>query len=405
MQQARMYDDPRESRRPLVASALLFSVGPAAMMVMPMIVGVYVDGLGFTVQQAGQLASIEATGICVASLLGLVWVRSLNWRVVTLSGLGCAIVANLLAAAVDGFTPMLACRALASLGAGTAFAAANASLGEQKRPETAFGIGLAVQTLLTTLIMAMSAALIEWRGVAGIFLVLALLAFVAALPVGWLPARSRKSAPVGKVTPRQDVSHRARIIVGLVGTALFYGGALAFWVYVERMGHAAGHSNTMIGAVLAWALAAGTLGGLGPVWLSDRKGIAWPISVATLILICVMLMAAGNVTALVFTLSAVVFSVMWVFATAYQTALIATLDRYGSYTVLIPAAQGAGAMLGPATASVFVRDDSYLPVTVVAVLFFAISLILFLIAMRGTASPKSRGEETPVTDREPVHGP
>lgn len=405
MQQARMYDDPRESRRPLVAGALLFSVGPAAMMVMPMIVGVYVDELGFTVQQAGQLASVEATGICVASLLGLVWVRSLNWRTVTLSGLACAIVANLLAAAVDGFAPMLACRALASLGAGTAFAVANASLGEQKRPETAFGIGLAVQTLLTTLIMAMSVALIQWRGIAGIFLVLALLAFVVALPVGWLPARSRKSASAGYATPRHDVSHRARIITGLVATALFYAGLLGFWVYVERMGHAAGHSNAMIGTVLAWALAAGTLGGLGPVWLGDRKGIAWPISAATLILIGAVLMAAGKVTALVFTLSAVVVSVMWVFATAYQTALIATLDRYGSYTVLIPAAQGAGAMLGPATASFFVRNDAYLPVTVVAVLFFAVSLILFLVAMRGTARSNRGSEDTPVTDGESISGP
>ncbi len=147
------------------------------------------------------------------------------------------------------------------------------------------------------------------------------------------------------------------------------------------------------------------LGGLVPVWLGDRKGIAWPISAATLILIGAVLMAAGKVTALVFTLSAVVVSVMWVFATAYQTALIATLDRYGSYTVLIPAAQGAGAMLGPATASFFVRNDAYLPVTVVAVLFFATSLTLFLVAMRGTARSNPGSDDTPVTDGESVSGP
>jgi predicted MFS family arabinose efflux permease len=380
---ARMHSDKRESSRPLVAGALLFSIGPVAMLVMPMIVGAYVDELGFTSRQAGWLASIEATGICVASLLGIVWVRTLNWRVVTLAGLACAGVANLLAIAADGFTPMLACRALASLGAGTAFAAATASLGEQDKPETAFGIGLAVQTLLATVIMAMSAGIMERRGIAGIFLMLALLAFVVALPVGWLRARSGKSTLIGERTPGHGSSNRARIIVGLVATVAFYAGALGFWVYLERLGNESGHSNAMIGTILAWALAAGTLGGMAPVWLGSRKGVAVPIIVATLILIGTVLMAAGKVTAPVFALSAIVFSVLWVFATTYQTALIATLDRYGGYLVLVPAAQGAGAMIGPSTASLFVRNDDYASVSMVAAALFAVSLILFLVAMRG----------------------
>jgi len=104
-----------------------------------------------------------------------------------------------------------------------------------------------------------------------------------------------------------------------------------------------------------------------------------------------VLMAAGNVTVPMFALSAIAFSGMWVFATAYQTALIATLDQYGRYLVLVPAAQGAGAMIGPATASLFVENGEYVPATVVAVSLFAISLTLFFVAMRGIgASGKSR---------------
>lgn len=373
-----------DSVKSLVAGALLFSIGPAAMLVMPMIVGAYVDELHFTDRQAGLLASVEATGICVASVLGIIWVRMLNWRVVTLTGLGCAIVANIAAAATNGFASMLVCRALTSLGAGTAFAAATASLGEQKNPQSAFGIGLAVQTLLTTLIMAMSAKILEWHGIAGIFLTLALLALVVALPVGWLPKRTQKSIPIDDPTLHSDPFNRVRIILGLAATAMFYAGALGFWVYLERIGNAAGHSSAMIGRILAWALAAGALGGMGPVWLGDRQGFARPIIIAMLILMGAVLMAAGNVTTVVFALSAIAFSGMWVFATAYQTALVATLDRLGRYTVLIPAAQGAGAMLGPITASLFVRSGRYVGVNMVVVGFFAASLILFVAAVRGS---------------------
>jgi predicted MFS family arabinose efflux permease len=376
------HDKPKLSRS-LVAGALLFSIGPAAMLVMPMIVGAYVDELGFSNQQAGVLASFEAAGICAASLLGLIWVKRLNWRLVTLAGLSCAVVANLLSIGLDGFAPMLACRTLASLGAGTAFAAATASLGEQDKPEAAFGIGLAVQTLLLMVIMAMSARIMESHGIGGIFFLLALLAFVVALPVGWLPVRSEKSGHTNETTPHHDSSTGVQIIAGLVAIVLFYAGALGFWVFLERIGDASGHSTAMIGTVLAWALGAGALGGMGPVWLGDRKGIAWPIVASTSILIGVVLVTVGSVTAWLFALSAIVFNGMWIFATAYQTALIAKLDRHGSYTVLIPAAQGAGAMIGPAVASMFVQGDKYLPVNISTVAFFAISLFLFLVVMRG----------------------
>lgn len=381
----------RVCTRPLVAGALLFSIGPAAMLVMPMIVGVYVDELGFTSQQAGLLASVEATGICVASLLGIVWVRTQDWRVVTLSGLGCAIVGNLLAIAVDDFAPMLACRALASLGAGTAFAAATASLGEQKKPETAFGIGLAVQTLLTTIMMAMSAGIIERRALPEYSSCWRCWHSWSPCPLAGCPREA------GRSRPSANRSHLA--IPPIAPGSLSASSprccstwcAPGFWVYLERIGHAAGDRARRSAPYWRGHWLRARSAGLGPVWLSDRQGIARPIVVATLILIGTVLMAAGDVTVSVFALSAIAFSGMWVFATAYQTALIATLDRYGGYLVLVPAAQGAGAMIGPATASLFVENGAYVPANIVAVSFFAISLMLFFVAMRGIGvSGKSR---------------
>jgi predicted MFS family arabinose efflux permease len=383
-----MNQDKRKLFRSLVAGASLFAIGPAAMLAMPMIVGAYVDELGFSSQQAGILASFEAAGICAASLLGMIWVRRLNWRFVTLAGLSCAVVANLLSIGLDEFTPMLAYRTLASLGAGTAFAAAAASLGEQDKPEAAFGIGLAVQNLLLMMIMAMSARIIESQGIGGIFFLLALLAFLVALPVCWLPVRSEKSGHVNELTRHHHSVTGIQIIVGLIAIVLFYAGALGFWVFLERIGDAAGHSTAMIGTILAWAFGAGALGGMGPVWLGDRKGIAWPIVASTSILIGTVLVTVGSVTVPIFALSAILFNGMWIFATAYQTALIAKLDRHGGYTVLIPAAQGAGAMIGPVIASMTVHGDEYLPVNISTIAFFAMSLILFLVAMRGVGESR-----------------
>ena len=336
---SRTSHDQRDTRSALWAGALLFSIGPAAMMVMPMIVGVYVDELGFSGRQAGLLASVEATGMCVASLLGMVWVNAeLACR--HTAGTGCAVAANLRrpgstsshrcwpAARWPVSVPERVCRATASLAS------------ESRRRRSA---RVMVQTPLTTVMMALSAG--DHRvwpcrdlpdaGVAGL---------VVALPVG-LPARSAKSAPVGEPAPRPGSTHGAPIVAGLIGTLLFYAGVLGFWVYLERIRHAAGHSNALIGTILAGSLGARVLGGIGPVWISGRVGIARPILLTVLILIATVLMTVGKLTLPVFALSAIVFGAMWVFATAYQAALIATLDRYGRYVVLVPAAQGAGAMI------------------------------------------------------------
>ncbi len=381
-----------ESYRPLVAGAFLFSVGPAAILLMPMIVGVYVDELGYTNRQAGILASVEAGGIGCASVLGLLWVGKLNWRTVTLLGLACSIIANLVATGVDDFATILLCRACASVGAGTAFAVSVACLGERNKPEKAYGIGLAVQTLLMMIIMASSAMVINWLGIDGLFIMLAVLAALVALPVGWLPRCSGKSAEIEVQKPMPGASRQTLVIVALIATTLHFIGAVGFWAYLERIANAAGHSTEVISTILACALGAGMLGAMFSAWLGDRWGFARPFVFSTIVLIATVLIAVGNVSVSMLALSAVAFGAMWVFATAYQAALVARLDRFGRLVVLVPAAQGTGAFIGPALAAMLVEGNYFLPVNILAVSCLGASLVLFLVATNGLRKIQSAND-------------
>jgi len=354
-----------------------------------MMVGVYVEELAYSNRQAGVLASVEAVGMSLASILGIFWVKRFNWRLIALIGLGCSIIANLLATGVNEFTAMLFCRGFASLAAGTAFAVSVASLGEQKKPEKAFGGALAVQTFLMIIIMGSSAAVIERQGVDGLFYMLALLALAVALPTAWLPVRSEKSLDIKVQSSPDSSSGRAWIFVALIATALHFAGTVGFWAYLERIGDSAGHSTATIGTILAWALGAGMLGGLLAAWLSDRWGFAWPFVISTIILVASVGLMVGDINISLMALGAIAFDGMWVFANTYQAALVARLDKAGRFIVLVPAAQGAGAMAGPAIAAMFVRSDNYLPVNILAGTCFVISLFLFLLALRGLSASKS----------------
>ena len=116
-------------------------------------------------------------------------------------------------------------------------------------------------------------------------------------------------------------------------------------------------------------------------WLSDRFGFAWPFAISTVFLVISVALAVGDINVLLFAISAIVFDFMWVFANAYQIALVARLDTGGRFVVLVPAAQGIGAMAGPAIAAVFIQGDYYLPVNIMAIICFIFSLFLFLIVL------------------------
>jgi len=371
----------RETHRPLLAGALLYTIGPAAILLMPMMVGVYVDSMGFSSRESGFLASAEASGMGIASILGIFWVRRLNWRRVAIFGLAITILANILATGIDNFIPLLCCRVFASLGAGTAFAVSVVSLGEQRKPERAYGIGLSVQTAMMILMLALSPSIIERWGIDGLYYMLASLGIIVALPVHWLPRESGKNQPIRPQGITDTASNIGPIMVVLLATLIHFVGAVGFWAYVERIGDAAGHSTSFIATVLAIALGAGMLGAAIAAWLSDRFGFAWPFMVSTVVLVISIGLPVGNVGGLLLAFCVISFDFMWVFANTYQAALVARLDTDGSLVVLVPAAQGIGAMAGPALAAILIRGDDYLPVNILAGTCFLISLVLFLAAL------------------------
>ncbi|MFQ5660718.1 MAG: MFS transporter [Gammaproteobacteria bacterium] len=363
----------------LAAGSILFAVGPIAIILMPMIVGSYVEDLGFTVKEAGFLASAEATGMCLASIAALLWVVRVNWRLVAGLGIGLYIVANLAAIGIDSFMPMLCCRVLASFGSGTAFAVSVASLGNYRNPERAYACGAIVQSTLQIIAFALSPQIVQKWGADGMFLMLVVIALFVALSLPWLPAHGSR----GTKRQHMDVAagnglNLVPVTVSLVASLLYFISVVGFWTYLERIGDAAGLSTTLIGFALAASMGFSLAGGAAAAWLSDRYGRVLPLSLATAGQVVVLVLLVGDIDATVFTAGATIFFTLWVFLNAYQMALVAVVDISGRFVVLVPAFQGAGAIIGPAVAALLIKDGSYLPVNIMAGFFAVASLVLFI---------------------------
>ena len=80
-------------------------MGPAAIILMPMLVGGVIDDFGFSEQQAGYIAAVEGMGLVVASLVAALWIRRVSWTTMLFLGFVLTALLNFVSANLDAFIP------------------------------------------------------------------------------------------------------------------------------------------------------------------------------------------------------------------------------------------------------------------------------------------------------------
>ncbi len=85
----------------MLLSCLLYPVGPAAIILMPMIVGGLIDSYGFSEQQAGNIAALEGLGLVFASMLAAAWIRRVSWVKALLVAFSRYAALNILSANIE----------------------------------------------------------------------------------------------------------------------------------------------------------------------------------------------------------------------------------------------------------------------------------------------------------------
>ena len=93
------------------------------------------------------------------------------------------------------------------------------------------------------------------------------------------------------------------------------------------------------------------VGCLIAVLLSNRFGLSKPLLVTLVFQASIVVMLAFGITNFTVAFSMFAFNFCWIFVDIYQAAMISNVDRSGRYVSLIPAAQGLGNGIGPASAA------------------------------------------------------
>jgi len=120
------------------------------------------------------------------------------------------------------------------------------------------------------------------------------------------------------------------------------------------------------------------LGAFAATALGDKLGRIPPVTVALAIQAGAVFMLNGEMSLFQFAATAAIFQVFWNLTGPYLMGAVALSDTTGRVSVTIPAAQTGGFFLGPAIASAFMTEGSLFAANNVAMICFAIALIIFV---------------------------
>lgn len=370
----------------IAASAYLTGVNALVINVQPIIMGALADGRGLSSGNLGQLSAIFIAFNTLCFLGAPLWIRRVSWRSVAfLSAMGASFVILSGAVAVS-FTVLLLVFALLGLVKGFMGAIAFASLGDARNPDRAYGVSVVVQSVLAALVATpLSAVVLPRWGVAGLFIVLALVFTTACIACRWLPATRAESAS-SEAEPDLEApkaSAAAPAIIALAALGLFTGGIIGFWFFLERIGAARGVSGSLVGVAVSLCALSTILSAVLVAALGGRVSsmmFVWAGS-AMVLAGFAALAAPGDIA---FMSSALLFALGWGLAQPAYWAVVRKVDGTGRLFVAAPAVSGfAGALVG-LTAGVVIAWGGYGGLIQVSGGLVMVAAILLVIA-RGFA--------------------
>lgn len=336
------------------------SAGVVLFLLLPIYLGAAIEALSLTEEQAGFLSSSYFTGFMVSVISALFWFHRIPFRLISVGSYLLLSAALVSGAFFD--TPTLSAVTLlvAGAAAGSLYALGVTIVSSTDQPDRNFGLVLASQQLLAGVLLFTVPGLVlaQW-GFVGLNFSLATVTALLGISSVWIPPGAGVDLQRVSNQPRESISSLQPIILGLVALAVYFAALSGVWAFLERLAGIRGLTVVQIGDALAIAMLGGVVGGVGAAIIGARWGRIVPLIVSTIVFVGVLFFYNREFSEMAFVVATLIFLTFWNFILAYQWAIVSELDGEGRYSVLIPAAQAFGAILGPIVAGLIIMSDGY----------------------------------------------
>lgn len=333
--------------RHIFAATLMAACGAVVFLCLPLLVGLIMDNLNLSESEAGTVASAYFAAYLLASASSVIWVRRVSPKLSACLAYLCMSSGLGFAALSPNIASLIASLCLAGIGGGMLFSLGVAIVAASADTDRNYGWMLVAQQLLAAaFLFAVPSWVIPIWGMSGALFSLALISLIALGSVPLIPNNFKQVSATDKLSEKRH-SPMAATSVGLLALVVHFAGLSALWAFIERLGVSNNLTATDIGTALSLSMFGGLAGAFLVTRLGDRMGRTKPLWGATAIFVAVCLGYGLPLNWLLFLVLTTALSFAWNFVLAYQMGIISDLDSTGSGAVLMPAAQGLGAVIGP----------------------------------------------------------
>lgn len=352
-----------KQQRALIALIGLQALTMVPTAAMPAFVGYYVDGFGYTLQQAGRVASVETVAMAFGQLTVLLLIHpGWNIRRTVFAALCLFIVAQFLSLWPGNHSLFAAARFLSGLcGGGIMFAVAGAFIASLPRPDRPFAVLYGTMFIVGPIGLFALPHVFDAAGARAVYIVLGVLALLSLAGVRYCPQdRERRTNAVGSASgKRLPLPAMAAVALLLVSFTINYISNGGVWIYLDRIGASMSIPESSRGNLLALGMAVGVIGTVAAIACSNRPHRYLFITLGQILLLlsyACLLWIGGKGGYLA---GACLLNIAVTFYTPFYLAQMSVIDPSGRSATLGMLGFAFGYGLGPAVLSLFLVGGNF----------------------------------------------
>jgi len=361
----------------IVSGIILGTIGVLSFIVQPGLVQGFVTQLGLSEAEANQLAFMEMLGIAIATYLTAVLTRTVNWRWILSVSLLVAAVGNMLSYALLESSLISTARLITGLGEGAIISLSFTIIGLTARTERNLALYLVLLLSYGAIGLWAMPTAFEIVGLAGIFIIWAVLTALSLLTVTHIPRSSHDH-----VKPRETAMHLSLPLRGsaLLGVLLFNLAIGIAWANLFLIGMQIEPDEQKIANALLLSQFIAIGGAIIPVFLEQKFGVIRPIAITIAGCAGLIGLLLGEPSYLMFTVTVCGFNFLWNMGMPFILSGVGETDLSGTMITSAIAMQMTGLGFGPfLAAAILGQQGTFREVELLTVgLFLVCAIPLFI---------------------------
>ncbi|ARD46153.1 MFS transporter [Colwellia sp. PAMC 21821] len=364
----------------MLAASFASTIGGLPFNSLPILLGSLADTFGLAPHEIGLLGSICFAGYLLGTLSSVLIISRFCLRKLTVA---CAVASCLLLllSAVSEVNWQMPLWALIGFFAALMTCLGLRIIGQMINKERALGVRQGIELGVTAIVLfALPAYVISQFGYAGAAISLSLIILLLSISVFWLPKNTHLAHEDLSIKSQLNIPKSAWM--ALLVFLVFATGNIALWAFLERIGNSIKLEPAQLGILFAVLKLLGGAAAFSVALVGSKLGLRKPyiivLSVLAIGLYLIWLsLSSVSHQFVLFAMGAWIWEVAFTWGCVFQTAAVARLDAKGRAIMLIPAAFGVSAMVGPALGG-WLASSGYQGILALAFTTSLVSMICFI---------------------------